>query len=58
MLALPPEALRGTREFARAPLLVPFAAGLEEEIARCLAEWHAPESQAELHALTARLGKA
>jgi len=57
LLTAPPEAMKGTRRLARADLVAIFESGLDAELAQVVAGWWAPETQATLRALAARLGK-
>jgi enoyl-CoA hydratase/carnithine racemase len=56
-LALPPATLRNTRALCRAELGQAFERLDERELERFLEEWFAPEAQAALQAVVARLGK-
>lgn len=57
VLALPPEAMLGTRRQARADLVALFARDLEPELNDVIASWWRPETQQTLHALAQRLKK-
>ena len=57
MVALPREAMSGTRREARSDLVTYFDQNIEAELQGVAASWWAPETQAALRALTARLGK-
>jgi enoyl-CoA hydratase/carnithine racemase len=57
LLALPPEAMAGTRRLARADLVSVFEADLEPELQRVVAAWWSAETQATLRKLVERLGK-
>ena len=57
LLALPPDAMAGTRRLARADLAAIFEADLEPELQRVIAGWWSPETQRTLRALAERLGK-
>jgi enoyl-CoA hydratase/carnithine racemase len=57
LMALPPEAMSGTRRLARADLVAVFESDLEPELERVVAAWWSPETQATLRALVDRLGK-
>ncbi len=57
LLALPPQAMAGTRRLARADLVAVFEADLEPELERVIAAWWSAETQATLRALADRLGK-
>ncbi len=57
MAAMPPGALRGTRALARRELAAPFVDMRESDLEQFLDEWHAPETQTQLRALAARLGR-
>jgi len=57
ILALPPEAMSGTRREARADLVKFFEEDLEAELAAVIASWWRPETQQVLQAVAERLGK-
>lgn len=57
LLALPPEAMSGTRRLARADLVSIFQADLRPELERVIAAWWSAETQATLRALVERLAK-
>jgi Delta3-Delta2-enoyl-CoA isomerase len=57
LLALPPEAMSGTRRQARADLCSLFERDLEPELQEVIASWWRPETQKVLQALSKRLGK-
>ncbi len=57
LLALPPDAVAGTRRLARADLAAIFEADLEPELQRVIEGWWSPETQKTLRALAERLGK-
>ena len=57
LLALPPEAMAGTRRLSRADLVAVFEADLESELASVVAAWWSSETQATLRTLAQRLGK-
>jgi len=57
MLALPHDAMTITRAEARADLKSYFDQNLDPEIEKVTASWWAPETQATLHAVAAKLGK-
>ena len=57
ILALPPEAMSGTRREARADLVALFEQDLEAELQEVSASWWRPETQKVLQALAERLGK-
>lgn len=57
ILALPRPAMSGTRASARRPLAAAFEGFGAAQIAEIVEQWFAPEAQATLRALTARLGK-
>lgn len=57
LLALPPQAMAGTRRLARADLVSVFEADLEPELQRVVAAWWSTETQATLRKLVERLGK-
>jgi len=57
LLALPPDAVTGTRRLARADLAAIFEADLEPELQRVIVGWWSPETQRTLHTLAERLGK-
>jgi enoyl-CoA hydratase/carnithine racemase len=57
LLALPMEAMTGTRRLARADLVAIFEADLEPELQRVIAGWWSTETQGTLRALVQRLGK-
>lgn len=57
LLALPAEAMGGTRREARADVVALFAADLEPELLRVIASWWSPETQDTLGALVERLRK-
>lgn len=57
ILALPPEAMAGTRRLARADLVAVFEANLEPELEGVIAAWWSSETQATLRALVERLKK-
>jgi 3,2-trans-enoyl-CoA isomerase len=57
LLALPPDAVNGTRRLARADLAAIFEGDLEPELQRVVAGWWSPEAQRTLRALAERLGK-
>lgn len=58
LLALPPEAMLGTRRRARADLVALFEEGFEEELRRVLESWWSEETQGALKAVMMRMGKA
>ncbi|HWZ81182.1 MAG TPA: enoyl-CoA hydratase/isomerase family protein [Terriglobales bacterium] len=57
LLALPPQAMAGTRRLARADLVAVFEADLELELESVVAAWWSAETQATLRALVEWLGK-
>jgi len=57
LLALPADAMTGTRRLARADLSVIFEADLQPELQSVVEGWWSPEAQRTLHALAERLGK-
>jgi len=57
LLALPPEAMLGTRRDTRADLCELFEDDLEAELNEVTAGWWRPETQNTLRALASRLGK-
>jgi 3,2-trans-enoyl-CoA isomerase len=57
LLALPPEAMIGTRREARSDLVALFQRDLEPELQEVIASWWRPETQQVLRALAQRLGK-
>ena len=57
MLALPHDAMTITRAQARADLIAYFDQNFEPEIEKVTASWWAPETQATLRAVAAKLGK-
>ena len=57
LLALPAEAMAGTRRLARADLVAIFEVDLEPELQRVIASWWSAETQETLRALVKRLGK-
>lgn len=57
LLALPPEAMAGTRRLARADLVAIFEEDLASELERVVTTWWSRETQATLRALVERLGK-
>ena len=57
ILALPPEAMSGTRRLARADLVGLFEQDLGPELSEVIASWWRPETQHVLQALAQRLGK-
>ena len=57
LLALPPQAMAGTRRLARADLVAVFESNLEPELESVIAAWWSPETQATLRALADRLQK-
>jgi len=57
LLALPPEAMLGTRREARADLCALFTEDTETELREVTAMWWRPETQNTLRALAERLGK-
>lgn len=58
LLALPSEAMLGTRRDARADLSALFDQSLDSELDDVIASWWRPETQHTLRALASRLGKA
>jgi len=57
LLALPADAMTGTRRLARADLSVIFEADLQPELQSVVEGWWSPEAQRTLRALAERLGK-
>jgi Delta3-Delta2-enoyl-CoA isomerase len=57
LLALPPEAMLGTRREARADLSALFEQDTESELREVTATWWRPETQNTLRALADKLGK-
>jgi len=57
LIALPPDAMSGTRRLARADLAAIFQADLEPELEMVIATWWSSETQSTLRALVERLGK-
>jgi enoyl-CoA hydratase/carnithine racemase len=57
LLALPPQAMAGTRRLARADLVAVFESDLKTELESVIAAWWSPETQATLRALADRLQK-
>ena len=57
LLALPADAMTGTRRLARADLSVIFEADLQPELQSVVEAWWSPEAQRTLRALAERLGK-
>lgn len=57
ILALPSQAMSGTRCEARSDLVAFFEQDLETELTEVIAGWWRPETQQVLHALAERLGK-
>ena len=57
ILALPPEAMSGTRREARSDLIGFFEEDLEAELTEVIGSWWRPETQQVLQALAERLGK-
>jgi len=57
LLALPPEAMTGTRRLARADLEAIFQTGIDAELKVVVAGWWSAETQSVLRMLAERLGK-
>jgi 3,2-trans-enoyl-CoA isomerase len=57
LLTRPPIAMSTTRRLARQPLVAAFDSVDEQSTDAIVAAWSAPEAQATLHAIAARLGK-
>jgi len=57
LLTRPPQAMAGTRRLARQPLVDAFDSLGERSLDQIMAAWMAPEAQATLGAIAARLGK-
>jgi 3,2-trans-enoyl-CoA isomerase len=57
LLTRPPQAMAGTRRLARQPLLDAFESLGDRSFDQIMAAWQAPEAQAVLNGIAARLGK-